>query len=117
MRPSSPAASPVLLVVMDGNELLVGDTVTLALEDEDDDDADDDNEVEGNEVKDLLVVKESESPNDRLNERIGFTNIHLGVASDAASRIKQAVDVKKQVKVKIRRDFCILLDGLYSDIT
>lgn len=58
----------------------------------------------------------SESPIDRFNERTGFTRIHLGVASDAAKRIKHAVDVKKQVKVRIRRDLSIDEDTLYNDI-
>ena len=113
MRPSSPAASPVLLVAKDGNELPLGDNVTLDLGE---------NEVDGEdallgEVADLpLVPRGSGSLSDRFSDLTGFTRIHFGVARDAAKSIKQAVDVKKQVKVKIRRDFSIVPGGLYRDI-
>lgn len=118
MRPSSPAASPVLLVVAkDGNELTVGDRVdTLDLgEDEDAIDAADD--VPKGDDDDLLVLIGSPmSLRERFSDRTGFTKIHFGVASDAARRIKQAVDVKKDTKVRIRRDFSMEPGGLYRDM-
>ena len=86
-----------------------GDTVTLAGEDG--------NAFNDDATDDLLALIGSRSPKDRFNERTGFTRIHLGVARDAARRIKHAVDVKKQVNVRIRRDLSIDDDALYSDIS
>ena len=138
MRPSSLAASPLLLLLLppppppvllvvakDGNELPpFGDNVTLVVDlgkdddDDDDDNVDDDEYVlAGDDCTDLpLAPSGSVSLNDRFSDLTGFTKIHFGVARDAAKSIKQAVDVKKHVKVKILRDFSIVPGGLYRDI-
>lgn len=86
-----------------------GDTVTLA--------GDEDTTLDEPDADDLLALIGSKSLKDRFNERTGLTRIHLGVASEAARRIKHAVDVKKQVKVRMRRDLSMDEDTLYSDIS